>query len=249
MEICGHSLRFAFSCTIKDGGQSSFSCFARITAVAVAVLALVVGILILCGVSSFHSLGSGAGGGFVALGILLLAIGSLFRCSPIMKSNKEVPQPKKQEEKKQETPKEETVPVSHVKPDVVVNKRAVPLSLCKQVQNAAMEFHSQKMKLSNAAAILEEIKRKVASLTVEQLNHYCDEEKSSAIDLWLKGVISYLDDRWAWVGSSGRYSLIRQLITDPALNQPLQDPTFLLALLCRAGLNQPVLISELDVGE
>ena len=60
--------------------QTDGLCGARLVALVLGIISLVIGILILSDVLSLHGLGTGAGGGFVGLGFVLICIGICLNC-------------------------------------------------------------------------------------------------------------------------------------------------------------------------
>jgi hypothetical protein len=123
------------------------------------------------------------------------------------------------------------------------------LTLQEQARHEALSLRCQQNKLPNVALMLEKIKTFMGTLSKTDLIRMSDRVTDQELDGWTTATTKYLDDRWAWPAASGGYSVIRQLITDPNLNAPLQDPWFILALFRRNQSDNPIEISGLNVAE
>ena len=72
----------ALPCCSSSVEQTDGLCGARLLALVLGIISLVIGILILSGIPSLHTLGTAAGGVFVGTGFILICIGLCLNCGP-----------------------------------------------------------------------------------------------------------------------------------------------------------------------
>jgi ankyrin repeat protein len=120
-------------------------------------------------------------------------------------------------------------------------------TLKEKAARAAQEFASQAARLPDITLALDQIKKKVATLTEKECQLLYNPQKEREIEEWLEQTKAYCDARLAWPDASGKSSFFRQIVTDPALNRFFYDKKNILALCCRAKEGVPTQLFGIEI--